>query len=64
MNLLLKAARGVWEFLAGDDWPTAFGVVAALALTALIAGTGAAAWWIMPPAVLALLALSVRRATR
>jgi hypothetical protein len=62
MNLLLKAARGAWEFLAGDDWPTALGVVATLALTALIARTGAAAWWLTPPAVVALLALSLRRA--
>jgi hypothetical protein len=45
-------------------WSTALGVVGALALTALIAGTGAAAWWVMPPAVMALLALSLRREAR
>lgn len=63
MSLLLKAARGVWEFLVGDDWLTALGVVATLTMTALIAATGAAAWWVTPPAVIALLALSLRRAT-
>ena len=56
--------RGVWEFVVGDDWVTAAGVVAALALTALIAGAGVAAWWVMPVAVVALLALSLRRAMR
>jgi hypothetical protein len=54
----------VWDFVVGDDWVTALGIVAALGLTALIADTGTVAWWVMPPAVIALLALSVRRAAR
>jgi hypothetical protein len=56
--------RGVWDFVVGDDWRTAVGVVAALALTALIADAGVAAWWVMPIAVLALLVWSIRRAAR
>jgi hypothetical protein len=64
MSLLEGAARWVWNFLVGDDWITAAGVVAALGVTALIASTGTVAWWVMPPAVVALLALSVRRAGR
>jgi hypothetical protein len=55
---------GVWEFIVGDDWRTALGVVLALALTAFVATTTVAAWWIMPPAVVGLLALSIRRAAR
>jgi hypothetical protein len=58
----VKALRAVWDFIVGDDWPTAAGVVVALGVTAAIAGTSAAAWWIMPVAVLALLAVSLRRA--
>jgi hypothetical protein len=54
----------VWEFIVGDDPVTAFGVAVALALTAVVADTGATAWWVMPPAVVALLALSLRRAAR
>jgi hypothetical protein len=54
----------VWEFVVGDDWRTAVGVALALALTALIAGLGISAWWVMPAAILGLLALSVRRAAR
>jgi hypothetical protein len=53
---------GVWEFVVGDDWRTAAGVVIALALTAILASAGVPAWWVMPLAVLGLLALSLRRA--
>jgi hypothetical protein len=59
---LKSALLGVWDFVVGDDWITAAGVVVALGATALIAGTSAAAWWLMPVAVLGLLALSLRRA--
>jgi len=55
---------GVWDFIVGDDWRTALGVALALALTALIAAAGVSAWWVMPLAVLGLLALSIRRAAR
>jgi hypothetical protein len=64
VSWLRRAARAVWEFVVGDDWLTALGVAAALGLTALIAGAGASAWWIMPVAVIALLAHSLRRAAR
>jgi hypothetical protein len=64
----MTRARGlllaVWEFVAGDDWRTAVGVALALALTALVAAAGISAWWVMPPAVLGLLWLSVLRAAR
>ena len=56
--------RGVWDFVVGDDWRTAVGVAAALGLTALVAQAGGSAWWVMPVAVLGLLALSLRRAAR
>lgn len=62
MRQLERIARAVWDFVVGDDWITAAGVVVALAVTAAVAGAGAGGWWIMPPAVVALLALSVRRA--
>ncbi|HEV3319143.1 MAG TPA: hypothetical protein VG053_05330 [Solirubrobacteraceae bacterium] len=64
----MKRARrffvGTWEFVVGDDWRTALGVVLALALTALLADAAISAWWVMPLAVLGLLALSIRRAAR
>lgn len=55
---------GVWEFVVGDDWRTALGVVLALGLTALLAETAISDWWLMPLAVLVLLAFSIRRAAR
>jgi hypothetical protein len=57
-------ARFLYDFLVGDDWRIAAGVIVALAVTALIAGTSLAAWWILPVAVAALLALSVWAAAR
>jgi hypothetical protein len=56
--------RFVWDFVVGDDWRIAAGVVLALGLTALVAGSSVAAWWILPVAAPALLAFSVWRAAR
>jgi len=55
---------GVWDFVVGDDWRTAAGVVLVLGLVALLAAAGVGAWWLMPPAVVGLLALSIRRELR
>ncbi|MGO9753165.1 MAG: hypothetical protein ACLP8S_31865 [Solirubrobacteraceae bacterium] len=64
MTRLVALARFVWEFVVGDDWRIAAGVVIALAVTALLAGTGAAAWWVLPPVIVALLSWSVWRAAK
>jgi hypothetical protein len=64
MSWIVRAARAVWDFVVGDDPWTAVGVAAALGATALLASAGAAAWWVMPLAAVALLALSLRRAVR
>jgi len=61
----LRAFGAFWyDFVIGDDWRVALGVVLAFAVTALVATTGVAAWWIVPVAVALLLALSLRRAVR
>jgi hypothetical protein len=62
MSGVTSLLAGVWELVVGDDWRTAAGVVVALAVTALLASAAVAAWWVMPLAVLGLLALSLRRA--
>jgi hypothetical protein len=64
MSAARRLVLGVWEFVVGDDWRAAIGVTVALGLTAVLATTDLAAWWIMPLAVLAILALSLRRAVR
>jgi len=56
--------RFLWDFVVGDDWRIAAGVAIALGMTALVADGGIAAWWILPVAVIGLLALSAWRAAR
>ncbi|MGD0387041.1 MAG: hypothetical protein ABSB73_13025 [Solirubrobacteraceae bacterium] len=64
MSVLAALARGIWDFVAGDDWRVALGVACAIAVTALVAASTVAAWWVLPLAVVALLADSLRRAAR
>lgn len=64
MSSARRILSGVWEFIVGDDWRTALGVVIALSLTAVVAAVGVAAWWVMPVAVPVILAASLRRAAR
>ncbi len=60
--MIRAAARGAWQFVVGDDWRSAVGVVATLGLTAAVAGLDLPAWWVCPVATLAILYRSVRRA--
>lgn len=64
MRLVFAFFRFWFDFIVGDDWLLAAGVVGAIALTALIAGQGVQAWWVMPLCVIALLAGSLWRASR
>ena len=63
MTRLGDALLRVWEFVAGDDWVTALGVVLALGLTDLIKGDDGS-WFVMPAAVAVLLTLSIWREAR
>jgi len=61
----LRAFGGFWwDFVVGDDWLSAAGVAIGLVATAALAAEGIAAWWVLPLAVLVVLAVSLRRATR
>lgn len=66
MSSRLRAFGAFWyDFVVGDDWVVAAGVVLALALTTVLARHhSAAVWWIVPAAVLVLLPLSLLRAVR
>jgi hypothetical protein len=57
-----SVALGVWEFVVGDDWRVALGIVTMLSATALIAALDLPAWWLSPIATVAILHRSVRRA--
>jgi hypothetical protein len=53
----------VWEFFVGEDWRTAVGAVLALALAGVLTEAVGPAWWVMPLAVIGLLARSVHEAS-
>jgi hypothetical protein len=60
---LAAFGRFWWDFVVGDDWLAAAGVLLALGATAIIAAAGVAAWWLMPLAAVVVLGVSLRRAT-
>ena len=65
MRARLKAFGAFWyDFIIGDDWTVAAGIVIALIITGVVATTATAAWWIVPAAIAVLLPLSLWRATR
>ena len=64
MNRIVAFGRFWWEFIVGDDWVAAVGVVLAIGTTALLAHYGFDAWLVMPVAVACVLYLTLRRATR
>jgi hypothetical protein len=53
-----------YDFVVGDDWRAAAGVVIALAVTKLAASSSFTAWWIVPIAVVLGLPLSLRHLRR
>jgi hypothetical protein len=53
-----------WDFVVGDDWRVSVEIAVAIGATAAIAAAGVSAWWVLPPAVIAVLYASLRRATR
>jgi hypothetical protein len=62
----LRAFGAFWyDFVVGDDWRVAIGVVVALALTYVLSvATSAPVWWVLPVAVLVLLPASLLRVIR
>jgi hypothetical protein len=65
MNSRLRAFGAFWwDFIVGDDWRIALGVVIGIAATASIAAAGVAAWWLLPIIVAVVLLISVHHATR
>lgn len=64
MRYLISFAAFWYDFVVGDDWRVAAGVIAALAATALLVRVEIPAWWIMPLAVILLLSSSLWRVAR
>jgi hypothetical protein len=57
-------ARFWYDFVVGDDWTIAVGVVVVLGVTWLVTHAGLSGWWWTTLAVVALLGGSVWRASR
>jgi hypothetical protein len=65
MNRIKAFGAFAYDFVIGDDWQVAAIVVAALALTAIVAHVaGVNAWWLLPLCAFAALAWSLHRASR
>ena len=61
MKYLRNFVRFWYDFIIGDDWVIAAGVVIALIATALLVQLGVNAWWAIPLAVVVMLATSLLR---
>jgi hypothetical protein len=64
MSRLRSFGRFWWDFVVGDDPRLAAGLAVALGLTWLLEHEDVSAWWLLPVAVVLLLADSLRRETR
>jgi hypothetical protein len=65
MRRSVSAFVGFWyDFVIGDDWTVAVGVIAALALTYGLSETAMPVWWVLPAAVAVVLSLSLGRVAR
>lgn len=61
----IRAFAAFWyDFVVGDDWLIAVGVVLGLALTYGLSRTSVPAWWLLPLFLVLLLPLSLWRAAR
>ncbi len=54
----------LYDFVVGDDWRIAVGVVIGLAATYAISQTSVPAWWVLPALLVVLLPASLWVATR
>lgn len=67
MSSAVQRFFGFWyDFIVGDDWRVAVGVLAVLALTAFVAHSASEAWaWVvLPVGTVLVLGASVVRAAR
>lgn len=64
MRPLLGFLRFWYDFVVGDDWTIAVGVVIVLGVTVVLVDAAVAGWWLLPAAVVILLGWSLRRAAR
>ena len=62
MKWVVQFGRFWYDFIIGDDWRLALGVVAAISVVFVAAHHGANWWWLLPGAVAGVLAVSLAHA--
>jgi hypothetical protein len=63
MEKLAAFGRFWYDFVVGDDWRLAIGVVVALSVAGGLVDAGIPAWWVVPVAIAAVLGVSLIRVT-
>lgn len=53
-----------YDFIVGEDWSVAAGVIALLVCTSFLTHRGIGAWWLLPGGVVIVLWVSLWRVTR
>ena len=61
MRMLRGFVRFWYDFIIGDDWTVAAGVIVLLGATHQATAHGVDAWWLMPLGVILLLGFSLFR---
>jgi len=64
MRWIVGFGRFWYHFIIGDDWTVAVAIAAALVATAVLVSAHVNAWWLTPVVVVAMLGVSLRRASR
>jgi len=64
MKYIVRFVRFWYDFIVGDDWTIALGVVVAVCSTAIVHHLGLPAWPVLPLVVVVGLFLSVDRVRR
>ncbi len=64
MRFVVNFVAFWYDFIVGDDWTVAAGVVVALAIAAALTRASLVVWWWIPLAVVVLLGASLIRASR
>ena len=64
MRRIRSFALFCYDFVVGDDWRLAVGVILGLVVTAGLAQTSYPAWWVLPAWSFGALVVSLRRVVR
>jgi hypothetical protein len=64
VNALRNFGRFCYDFVVGDDWRLAIGVLIALTLTWIVNDATHSGWWVMPLAVAVVVPVSLWHAVR